>query len=121
MGHQTDKVKDIARRMLGIDTLEWRKSDSLDFHDLAVWNIERALREAYMAGFDAGCGAGLDVALGDAGPVTIVEATPEVCHPIPAPPDDPTWEDRAAGFVGDYRPLAERQADPRTPKGRRAK
>lgn len=40
----------IAREHLGIETLETRKSDRLDFHDLAVWSIREALRAAYQAG-----------------------------------------------------------------------
>lgn len=44
----------IARRTLGLETLRERKSDSLDFHDLAVWQIETALKEAYEAGRNAG-------------------------------------------------------------------
>jgi len=34
----------------GVETLETRKSDRLDFHDLAVWNLSRALDAAYDAG-----------------------------------------------------------------------
>nr|WP_174990267.1 hypothetical protein [Pandoraea aquatica] len=40
----------IAEATLGIPTLESRHSDSLDFHDLAVWTIARALEQAYIAG-----------------------------------------------------------------------
>lgn len=40
----------IARNHLKIETLETRKSDSLDFHDVAVWNIKAALEEAYQEG-----------------------------------------------------------------------
>ena len=43
--------------------------------------------------------------------VTMVKATEEVGFKIPGCSID------AAGFVGDYRPLAERQADPLAPKG----
>jgi len=42
----------IARRILQIETLETRKSDALDFHDLAVWNIRQALMTAYESGYD---------------------------------------------------------------------
>ena len=34
----------------GIETLEERKRDSLDFHTVSVWAIKRALRAAYVAG-----------------------------------------------------------------------
>ena len=37
----------------GIDTLETRHSDSLDFHNLAVWTICEMLEQAYAAGEDA--------------------------------------------------------------------
>jgi hypothetical protein len=41
---------DIAREHLGIETLEERKSDRLDFHNVSVWGVERALSAAYQAG-----------------------------------------------------------------------
>lgn len=40
----------IAQQCLGIETLEARNSDSLDFHDVAVWKIREALETAYAAG-----------------------------------------------------------------------
>ena len=43
-------VQNIARDLLGIETLDTRKSDSLDFHDLAVWSIREALAAAFEAG-----------------------------------------------------------------------
>ena len=45
-------INQIAKRM-GIETLETRHGDGLDFHDLAVWTIEEALQAAYKAGLDA--------------------------------------------------------------------
>lgn len=45
---------EIAKETLGIETLETRNSDSLDFHDVAVWQLKTALREAYLAGMKAG-------------------------------------------------------------------
>lgn len=44
----------IAQSKLGIETLETRRSDSLDFHDTAVWCIRDALEAAYSAGLTAG-------------------------------------------------------------------
>ena len=44
----------IAQNKLGIETLETRRSDSLDFHDVAVWAIRAALEDAYEAGRIAG-------------------------------------------------------------------
>jgi hypothetical protein len=40
----------IAREHLGISTLETRRSDALDFHEVSVW----AVRNALAAAFDAG-------------------------------------------------------------------
>jgi hypothetical protein len=40
----------IAQKNLDIETLETRKSDDLDFHDVAVWGIKRALEDAFIAG-----------------------------------------------------------------------
>ena len=43
-------LANIARDILNIETLETRRSDRLDFHDLAVWSIRRALEAAFEAG-----------------------------------------------------------------------
>ena len=49
-----DKViEDIAKEHLRVPTLETRKSDSLDFHDIAVWQLRAALDAAYQAGIVA--------------------------------------------------------------------
>jgi len=40
----------IARRHLFIETLETRKSDSLDFHEVGVASVRKALMEAFLAG-----------------------------------------------------------------------
>ncbi|MAM33442.1 MAG: hypothetical protein CMH28_00015 [Micavibrio sp.] len=44
---------EIAKKHLSIETLETRNSDSLDFHDVAVWALKEALQEAYEAGLNA--------------------------------------------------------------------
>lgn len=44
----------IALEELGLETLETRSSDSLDFHDTAVWSIKSALERAFAAGVLAG-------------------------------------------------------------------
>ena len=44
----------IAREHIFIETLEERKSDRLDFHNVSVWGVERALQAAYQAGLRAG-------------------------------------------------------------------
>jgi hypothetical protein len=57
--HKAPPTKDkiftlIAQRHLNIETLETRKSDGLDFHDVAVWCIKDALEAAFEAGRKAG-------------------------------------------------------------------
>ena len=51
-------IEKITREVLDLETLETRKMDSLDFHDLAVWEIRKALEAAYNAGRDAATGKG---------------------------------------------------------------
>lgn len=53
-----DKKRDaviaaIARETLFIETLETRRSDRLDSHDVAVWSVREALEKAYAAGHEA--------------------------------------------------------------------
>lgn len=43
----------IARQSLNIETLTTRGSDSLDFHDVAVWGLKEALEAAFQAGLSA--------------------------------------------------------------------
>tara|TARA_B100001778_G_C18595074_1_gene634255 strand:- start:603 stop:779 length:177 start_codon:yes stop_codon:yes gene_type:complete len=42
-------LTEIAKKDLNLETLETRNSDSLDFHDVAVWSLKEALQEAYEA------------------------------------------------------------------------
>ena len=44
----------IAKKHLGIDTLQTRHADSLDFLDTAVWCIRDALEAAFKAGVELG-------------------------------------------------------------------
>lgn len=45
----------IAQKNLpGVETLETRNSDDLDFHDVAVWSIKEALHDAFLAGMNCG-------------------------------------------------------------------
>lgn len=46
-------LAEIAKKHLNLETLETRNSDSLDFHDVAVWSLKEALQEAYEAGLNA--------------------------------------------------------------------
>ena len=47
----------IAQKRLGIDTLETRNSDGLDFHEVAVWSLRDALDAAFKAGLELGIAA----------------------------------------------------------------
>jgi hypothetical protein len=53
-----DTVAEIAEKYLDISTLKTQNSDSLDFHQLAVWQIEEALVEAFLAGKREGINTG---------------------------------------------------------------
>lgn len=46
----SDEIERIAKQYLSVETLATRRSDSLDFHDVAVWSLKSALTAAYMAG-----------------------------------------------------------------------
>jgi hypothetical protein len=48
-----DAIERIALDLLGLETLQTRKRDCLDFHDLAVWDIREALEAAYSAGLES--------------------------------------------------------------------
>ena len=54
MKNINNELARIANTHLGSETLETRKSDSLDFHDCSVWGIRAALEAAYNAGLAAG-------------------------------------------------------------------
>jgi hypothetical protein len=41
---------EIAKKHFGVETLERRYRDQLDFHDIAVWCMRSALQEAFDAG-----------------------------------------------------------------------
>ena len=47
------QLQQIALDHLFIETLETRKSDSLDSHDVSVWAIKTALQAAFEAGRNA--------------------------------------------------------------------
>jgi hypothetical protein len=47
-------LRRIAAEHLGIETLEERRRDSLDFHDVSVWGVHRALAAAFDAGHAVG-------------------------------------------------------------------
>lgn len=45
-------LEKIAKDHFNVETLETRKSDSLDFYDTAVWCMKSALEEAFKAGYE---------------------------------------------------------------------
>lgn len=45
-----EKTLDECIKILHIETLETRGNDRMDFYDVAVWNIKKALELAYEAG-----------------------------------------------------------------------
>ena len=49
-GEKQDLFEAIAIEHLGIETLETRRSDELDFPEVAVWQLRKALEAAYAAG-----------------------------------------------------------------------
>lgn len=51
---KTITIVRIAQEHLHLETLDTRRSDSLDFSDQAVWCIKAALEAAYEAGIEAG-------------------------------------------------------------------
>lgn len=50
MDKVTKLLTEIARKHLGFETLETRRSDSFDFKGVAVWTVKAALEEAYWHG-----------------------------------------------------------------------
>ena len=47
---RAEAVARIAKEVLGLDTLDTRNSDSLDFSEHAVWTLRAALEAAYASG-----------------------------------------------------------------------
>lgn len=60
--HREAALASIARSILGIDTMETRKRDGLDFHEIAVWNLKAALEAAYESGAGGARQEALDAA-----------------------------------------------------------
>ena len=44
------ELEKIAEKNLGIKTLKIRNSDSLDFHEISVWDLKKSLLESYELG-----------------------------------------------------------------------
>ncbi|WP_404364451.1 DUF6900 domain-containing protein [Corallococcus coralloides] len=52
-----ETLERIAHETLNIETLKTRNSDSLDFHEVAVWRLKEALNAAYQAGLSSASSA----------------------------------------------------------------
>ena len=53
MSGEGDMLAAIAREHLGLETLDARNMDSLDFHEHGVWCIKDALEAAFRAGAES--------------------------------------------------------------------
>lgn len=53
---QFDKLleKIAKKHFLSVETLETQGMDDLDFHDVSVWSIKNALKDAFMSGMMIG-------------------------------------------------------------------
>jgi len=56
-----EALEQIAKTILGLETLETRNSDSLDFHEMSVWQLKSALKTAYALGQAAGAHKGAEI------------------------------------------------------------
>jgi len=50
MSHNEEMLTKIANEVLNIETLEPQFCDDLDFHEVAVWEVKKALEKAFAAG-----------------------------------------------------------------------
>lgn len=46
----------LACKVFGVETVETRNSDRLDFHEIAVWQMQDAVRKAFLLGAQYGNG-----------------------------------------------------------------
>ena len=53
MQTRDETLANIAATILNLETLDTRNSDRLDFHELSVWQIKKALEAAFTAGQEA--------------------------------------------------------------------
>jgi len=54
MSHNEEMLTKIANEVLNIETLEPQFCDDLDFHEVAVWEVKKALEKAFAAGIERG-------------------------------------------------------------------
>ncbi|MCK5614890.1 hypothetical protein KAR91_74195 [Candidatus Pacearchaeota archaeon] len=50
IGIKEKELEEITERHLGVKTLKTRNSDSLDFYEVSVWDLKKALLESYELG-----------------------------------------------------------------------
>ncbi|MGB0873671.1 MAG: DUF6900 domain-containing protein [Synechococcus sp.] len=50
---EAEALRQMACKILDLETLEERNMDSLDFHEHAVWQIEAVIQEAFKMGLKA--------------------------------------------------------------------
>ena len=54
MSHNEEIMTQIANEFLNMETLETQNSDAVDFHELSVWQVKKALEKAFAAGIERG-------------------------------------------------------------------
>lgn len=64
--NMSDEIERIAKEYFHVETMETRRSDRLDFYDVAIWSIKSALTAAYMSGASARKDVAAQTASGDA-------------------------------------------------------
>lgn len=80
-----DAEMEFARVELFLETLNTRKSDSLDFHEIPVWSIRNIVRHAFEAAYHEGLHTGYRQGRGDA----VKEAAREEAPTNPRNPELP--------------------------------
>ncbi|GMV72865.1 MAG: hypothetical protein AMXMBFR77_27020 [Phycisphaerales bacterium] len=84
-----DAEMDWAKVELLLETLETRKRDALDFHEIPVWSIRDLVRHAFESGYREGLSAGYRQGRGDAAREAAGRGAPEKPR-NPELPTDPT-------------------------------
>ena len=93
MTNSKQLIGQIANDHLSIPTLEPRKSDSLDFHQVSVWAVETALNAAFEAGSQhAKSGIDIKQLLHARREVAIVWCIEDVKSVRPDLTDDQAWQ-----------------------------
>lgn len=54
MSKVEQKMEEIAKKYFYVKTLKTRNMDELDFYNIPIWNIKKALEDAYHFGFNEG-------------------------------------------------------------------